>query len=623
MPRPLEDRGADRPIVPAAGVSRRRRDVLAGELAVITAYVLLGGYAMWPMVTSIRRGELFGIDSTTSAWALWWMKECVLHLRNPWVTDAMFAPQGTSLAYFALAPLIGVVWMPVTLLLGPAQAVNALSVLLPMLAAYATYRLARAFALSRAAAVATGAFYGFAPITLGRAAVHVMLAAGMVAMPLALLAAIHLRRRARIRDAAVLGLTLAATVLIDVSIAPLVFALVGLYWLGVAVTVRRVPMRHAPGLALVTVGLLLLTISPQLYVAAQATRSGAYQSDAALMAMSYRIFGTDVLALVRPGPGIHVPPVVAAMLDRMFATNLDVPATTGMAVFVLAAIGVVGCWRRRLARWAAAVWLVAFVFALGPRIAVGEHPTDHLRAGWTPFPMTVRGQPLSAILPYSWLVQLPGLGDFRVAQRFNMLAALPATLLAGLGVQWLLAQRSRPARLALLALASVAVLEMAVVANVDARIPVARPRVYGPIRRDPSRSIVVDVPLGWVTSITVAGVRDYRTEPVLRGAQHHHPIAWGFTNRLSDWRLDELAAHPFYAALLRRQYGDATDAPPWPTANPPREPTLAEARADRERLGVGWVVLHPEVSRDLGPWLEATGFTWSHGAAGFDVYRAR
>jgi hypothetical protein len=217
---------------------------------------------------------------------------------------------------------------------------------------------------------------------------------------------------------------------------------------------------------------------------------------------------------------------------------------------------------------------------------------------------------------------MPGLADFRVAQRFNMLAALPATLLAGLGAQWLLARRTVVARVALVTLAGVALLEMALPPSVDDHVPIARSRVYGPIRNDPSRSVVVDVPLGWVTSIVYAGVPSYRTEPVLRAAQHRHPIAWGFTNRLSYSRLDALGARPFYAGLLVRQYGNG-NPPPWPSPARPRDPTLDEARADRQALDVGWVVLHPGASRDVVPWLESVGFVWSHGAAGYDVYRAR
>jgi hypothetical protein len=227
------------------------------------------------------------------------------------------------------------------------------------------------------------------------------------------------------------------------------------------------------------------------------------------------------------------------------------------------------------------------------------------------------------VLPYSWLVQLPGLADFRVAQRFAMLAALPATLLAGLGLDWLLTRRSSLARASVAPLVAIALLEMAgPVPPPENAIPVKRRHVYGPIRHDRSPSIVVDVPFGWVTSIRSIGV-GYRTEPVLRAVEHGHPIAYGFTNRLSDSRLEALASHPFYAGLLARQYVDPNAGPPWPTPHPPREPSIEEARADRERLGVGWVVLHPTADRTVVDYLTGTGFVWSHAADGFVVYRVR
>ncbi len=594
------------------------------ERFVVAAYVALGLYAMWPMVGNIVRRELYGSDPATSAWALWWMKECVLHLRNPWHTTWQFAPEGAYLSYYALAPLIGLVWMPVTLALGPAQAVNVLSVVLPIAAAFATYRLACALGFRPAVAAIVGAFFGFAPITLGRAVWHVMLAAGMLLMPLALLAAVRLRRSQRIADAVALGAVLGGAVLTDVSVAPLIFALVGLYWLGVAVAERRLPSGHALRLALVCTAVLVLLAAPQAYFNVAASRTRDYVADPVALAGNYRVFGTDVLAIVRPGPYVRVPPSIARWLDSVFVFNLDAPATTGIAVFVLAVVGVICSRRRRLAHFALAVWLVAVLFALGPRIAIGEHakvPEDYGRMGATPFPMIVRGQQLSAILPYSWLVQVPGLADFRVAQRFNMLAALPATLLAGLGLEWLLARRSRAARATVAPLLAVAILEMAgPVPPAELHIPVTRRRVYGPIRKDPSRSIVVDVPLGWVTSIRSAGV-GYRTEPVLRAVEHGHPIAYGFTNRLSDSRLEALASHPFYAGLLARQYGDRNATPPWPTPHPPADPTIEEAREDRERIGVGWLVLHPGADRAVTGYLKATGFVWSHGADGFDVYR--
>jgi hypothetical protein len=626
--------------VPISVMRRRERDAglaaprrgesassrRASDVPILAAYVALGVYAMWPIVGNIERGELYGTDPATSAWSLWWIKECVLHLRNPWHTTWQFAPDGAYLSYYALAPVIGLVWMPVTLAVGPAQAVNVLSLVLPIAAAFATYRLARALAFRRDVAAAVGAFFGFAPITLGRAVWHVMLAAGMLLMPLTLLASIRLRRSARRRDAAILGTLLGITVLVDVSVAPLVFALIALFWLGVAVARGRLPGADALRLAILCVAVTLVIASPQVYFNVVAARTGDYQADPVMLARNYRVFGTDVLAIIRPGPYVWAPESVTRFLDSVFAVNLDAPATTGIAVFVLAVIGVVCAWRRPLARFAGLVWLVAFLVALGPRIAIGEHAVvwqDYERFGYTPFPMLVRGQPLSAVLPHSWLVQVPGLADFRVAQRFAMLAALPATLLAGLGLEWLLARRSRMARATVAPLLVIALLEMAgPVPPPENAIPVKRRHVYGPIRKDPSPSIVVDVPFGWVTAIRSIGV-GYQTEPVLRAVEHGHPIANGFINRLSDARLETLASHPFYAGLLARQYSDPNAGPPWPTPHPPREPTIDEALADRERLGVGWVVLAPTADRVVIDYLTATGFVWSHAADGFVVYRVR
>ena len=48
-----------------------------------------------------------------------------------------------------------------------------------------------------------------------------------------------------------------------------------------------------------------------------------------------------------------------------------------------------------------------------------------------------QGARVSAIMPFTWFVQLPGLAGFREATRFGMLGLVPAALLAGAGVEWL------------------------------------------------------------------------------------------------------------------------------------------------------------------------------------------
>lgn len=596
------------------------------ELAIVAGLALLGVYGSWPIVENILNGELYSSDTAMSAWALWWVEQQVTSLGNPWFSDDIFAPDGTRLAFHALTPLLGLLWLPVTAILGPGPTANLVSLVAPTLGAYAAYRLALHVGLRQAPAFAAGAFYGFSPIFLGRTSVHVNFSWTLLLFPLGLLAAMRLRERRRVKDAVLVGAIVGACVLIDPVGAILLSMLLALYGIGVLAQERRLELRPAARLLGVVVAAAVLVGLPQIYSSLQAGRAGDNDSNPAALAPSYRTFGTDVMSIVRPNPGARLPDGVMADIEETFSRALDQPATPGFIALILAAIGLVAFRRRRLVQWCVFATIVAVLFALGPRIAIGEHPvvgTDQfLKAGITPFPIDHHGVELSAILPYTWFVQLPGMEDFRVAQRFAMVFLLPIALLAGFGVQALLGARRRWVHAVTALLLVAAVVEAGQFADTDNRAPYTRPAVYDPIARDKSDSIVVDVPLGWVTAINTAGAMGYVIEPVMRAAEHGHPIAYGFTNRLSDRRFDRLGSHPFYAGLLRVQYPELDGNLVWPTPTPPPAPTLAQARADRERLNVGWAVLWPDTAKEVVPYLEATGFRRSHAADGFTVYRA-
>ena len=595
-----------------------------GTFLAVVAYAALGLYAMEPLVARMLDGELYATDSALSAWSLWWVLEQLPRLENPWFTDDLFAPDGTRLAFHALTPLLGVVSMPLTALLGPGPTVNLLSLAAPVVGALGALRLAQRVGLGTFPAFAAGALFGFSPIFLGRTAVHVNFSWTLALMPFALLAAWRLWESRRTAHAVRLGLVTGAVALVDPLGALLTAMLLGLFGLGVLVRSRGTT-RPALGLVGVAVAVAIVVASPQLYSSVEATRAGDNETNRAALAPSYRTFGTDLLAIARPNPAAHVPEGVRERMEATFSTALDTPATPGLVALVLAVIGLVAARRRRVVQWSAFVFVVAVAFAVGPRLAVGEHPlagTDQfLGAGVTPLPIEHHGVELSAIAPFTWFVQIPGFADFRVAQRFVMLFTLPVALLAGFGLRALLRSGRRWVHGAAAALLVLAVLETGQQGELDATAPYERPAVYGPIAADHSDSIVVDVPLGWVTAINTAGARGYVIEPVLRATEHGHPIAYGFTNRLSDERFARLGSHPFYAGLMYEQYGGRIA---WPTPAPPPPPSPAAARADRERLGVGWAVVwpDPEVSPGVTRYLEATGFRRHPAAGGFVVYRA-
>ena len=253
-------------------------------------------------------------------WGFWWMAHQVEHLGNPWFTRSIAAPAGAQLGYHALMPLEGVVMMPVTVavrpqrLLQPAVDPHARAV------CYAMYRVARLWLPTQAGAIAAGAFFGLSSMLAWHAWYQLNLAAGVLFLPLALEAAVRLRRRPGRRQAVILGLVLGASLLTDQESAVLVGILVLLVlvpWL--AARPRRVragdPRAAArrPGRKLAVtaaaVAVALVVASPQIAAMVAQTRSGgAYhpgrRGGHGLRVLRHRLprmFGVSPRA-VRPGP---------------------------------------------------------------------------------------------------------------------------------------------------------------------------------------------------------------------------------------------------------------------------------------------------------------------------------
>ncbi len=133
---------------------------------------------------------------------------------------------------------------------------------------------------------------------------------------------------------------------------------------------------------------------------------------------------------------------------------------------VLALLGLAAGWRKR-STWAfTGLWLVSAVVALGTSLTIGRNCV--ISAGIYHRPGKVYGKfctqylPLmthlsatkvvykggppdgvwrpvvaSNLMPYTWLVRIPGLSGLREADRFAIVGLIGAALLAGLAVQWL------------------------------------------------------------------------------------------------------------------------------------------------------------------------------------------
>jgi len=590
----------------------------------LACYVVAGVAVTWPRATWLTEGKLQATrDAGTYVWDFWWMAHSVLHLSNPWFTRSITAPAGVQLGYHALMPLEGVVMLPVTLLFGPSVSYNLLSILMPGLLCYAMYRAARLWLPSQTGAIAAGGFFGLSSIMAWHAWYQLNLAAGALFMPLALEAAVRLRRSVGGRggwgkQAVILGVLMGASLLTDQESFVLVLIVVAgalLPWLAGPLLRRASDRREllqrlaAAGLA---AAVALVLASPQIAAMMAQSRSGGATFPPGAVDTDYAVSGTEFPGIFGVSPrAVRLGLTVLRPISYR-GKILDGVLTFGLAVTVLAVLGVIVSWRRRNAWLLALLWLTSAALALGSVLKLGLGTQTY-----TPFAEVWHGVRVSAIMPFTWFVQLPGMSGFREAARFTMLGVVPASLLAGAAVDWL---RYHLASL-LIPVLMLAALETGWAGNTAVgTMRTALPAVDRPIAADHSASIVVDVPFGIRGGVPFPGEgAAFDPEAEVLATADGHPRAVGFLSRLPEPTLAAIRRHPFYAGLLTAQ-GQPLAVAESLTGTGSDTALIAAARLDARRMDIGWVIVwhrNPDVLR----YLARTGFRLGYTADGVQVYR--
>jgi hypothetical protein len=290
-------------------------------------------------------------------------------------------------------------------------------------------------------------------------------------------------------------------------------------------------------------------------------------------------------------------------------------STFGFALTALALLGLALRWRQRASWLLALGWIACAALALGPAVWIGARE-------YVPLAMMSGRYRLSEIMPYTWFVRIPGLGNFREAARFTLLGMVPAALLAGSAVDWLRRHiRPLPAGGSalgwlVLGLLALGVLEAGWTGNLSStpaaqRVAVVSarlPAVDRPIAADHSDSIVVDVPYGLWGGTGLYG--DWlRPQALALAAADGHPRGEAYISRVPAPVSAAIKRHPFYARRGDTQNRVANSAA-----------GLAAARADARRMGVGWVLVGRRSPR-LARYLTETGFRFDYRADGVSVYR--
>jgi len=601
-----------------------------GELALLGGYLAAGAAVTWPRAGYLTGHKLPATrDAGAYVWSFWWLAHQVEHLGNPWHTREIAAPAGAQLGLHSLMPLEGAVMMPVTAAFGPSASYNLLSAAMPGLMCYAMYRLGRLWLPSRAGAIAAGGFFGLSSMLTWRAWYHLNLAAGAVFLPLAVEAAVRLRRQPGRRQSVILGVVLAASLLTDqesAAMAAILALLVLVPWLATRPGWAKIRAVSLAGLV------TALAAGPQIAAVVWQAATGNAFTGARLLARSYPRYGTRLAGLVSPSP--RLADFGLTRLAAVFYRDGVIYQTTGgrhipiseatpmfgLVLTALAALGLVVSWRRRSARLLALLWLGAAALALGPVLLIGNH-------AYVPAARMLHGVRVSSLMPYTWFVQIPGLSGFREAGRLAELGMVPAALLAGAAVGWL-RRRTPPALIVVLA---AGVLEAGWSGSLPASVlpaayrvgtmPTAMPALDRPIAADHSRSIVVDFPFGICGGVPTYGA-EFSPEAEVLATADGHPRAVGFFARVPGATVTGIEGHPFYARLVDIWRGAAWKSP----AN------IVAARLDARRMNVGWVLVWPQEHTAHGKpvrywnkgvidYLNKTGFRFAYQADGVLVYR--
>jgi hypothetical protein len=603
------------------GVRRAATSRVAGHLALLAGYVAAGIAVTWPRAAYLTEGVLPETrDVASYVFGFYWVAHQVAHLGNPFFTRYMAAPVGIQLGFDTLMPLPGLLMTPVTLTLGPAVTFTVLTILTPGLLCYATYRAARLW-LRIPGSIAAGAFFGLASMLAWQNWYHLNIALGSVFLPLTLEAATRLRRRPSTGTGVYLGVVLGASVLVNQESAVLgvlLAAAVLVPWLIAKLARDRAAASASVGPLAAGALVAALIAAPQLIaMAQQEIAGGATVKHPVLLTRTYDLYGVGLGTLFSPSPRLanfglghfsQAPRLASFGLDHApavyrYTQPLEGMPTFGLVLSVLAVAGLALTWRRRSSWLFALLWLGSAALALGPTLMIGS-------ATYIPLESISHRVPFSDLMPYTWLVRIPGLSALREADRIAVLGLLGAAVLAGCTVDWLVRRRRTwPVLLVVLALGALEA-GWSPGPGLGQTMRTALPALDNPIAADQSHSIVLDLPFGLRGGLPVYGTR-IPTRALVLATEDGHPRSISYTSWVPYPTWVALMRHPFYHQLqLAQRHG----------IKYPRS-RLAAARKDAVRLHIRWVLIWQSVRPAVLDYLEQTGFRYDYQVDGVTVLR--
>ncbi len=496
----------------SSGGSAARLNVI-----VLALYLALAVVLTYPLVLQfgdhVPGTTTWSMDEYGYVWNNWWFKHAVFDLgTNPFQTDYIFYPIGTSLVLYTFTLLHVLLGLPIQFLFGLAPASNAELLFAFVVGGFGTWLLVRysirssnaiavAPAIRDLAACTAGALFAFSSNRFVYASLGHYNVVATEWVPFYVLFLIKTTRQPQWRNALFAGLFAALALYVETTDGVLLFLFTIVYLL---FAWRQILPDRARGFA--RLGLVVASagvlFSPLLIPTLNELLSSGYSMPGWGHAEKLLV---DFWGFLTP-TSLHP-------LNRQWVQELDavrggvsrfIDINTVFVGYVTAALAAVAAihYRKTLQVWVASA-LVFAVLSLGPLLHINGQAVFDFDGLQVTFP-----------LPFLLLHYIPLLKENRVPNRFGVLVMLSLAVLVGFAVAWtsqkLKAKRVRYWALVPFAFSVLILFEHAAVPLplTDARVP----EVYEQIAREPGQFAVLTLPLGWRNSFGQQGAEDTRTQ---------------------------------------------------------------------------------------------------------------
>jgi hypothetical protein len=315
-----------------------------------------------------------GGDPYLAIWFMRWTPFALTHHLNPLFTDYLDYPSGVNLMWNTAAPLLGLLFWPITQA-GPVLAYNLAETLALALSAWTAYIVFCHFVQHRIAAGLGGLLYGFSPYMMAHALGHPPLIL-LFTPPLMLLALHHVlirQHRSPLLVGAGLGILGAAQLLLweELLASEALVAVTAILWLA---ALNRDAIRERRRYAIRALGAAAMVFLVLAAIPLGFQFLGPRQVHGAVWPPNQ--FVTDLLAFIVPTRLQAIAPAAATTISDLFRSRIyEWSGYLGIPLLALLVYGTILYRKDRSVRLTGLLGAFVALLAMGPLINLGGRTT--------------------------------------------------------------------------------------------------------------------------------------------------------------------------------------------------------------------------------------------------------